>query len=218
MSGNTNSSCKPREYKNTSSSEARLYPRLYPKLYHDVKETPEVKYLKTIYKNNGDKFIINMKVDENYPELKQKYLELQKHNRISQVDSGFDLFTPRNYTIPPRSKTIIDLCVSFECFTYRGTDPLEGTSYPTGFLLYARSSISKTPLILCNSVGVIDSGYRGNVKAVVYNTSDDETVKVNSGSRLFQVVHPTLISSKYLTVLDSLTESERGSGGFGSTG
>ena len=79
-----------------------------------------------------------------------------------------------------------------------------------------RSSIAKTPLRLCNSVGLIDGGYRGEIMAVVDNIkSNDYTVEPNQ--RLFQLVAMNGSPISFEIVQD-LSESTRGEGGFGSTG
>ena len=79
-----------------------------------------------------------------------------------------------------------------------------------------RSSIAKTPLRLCNSIGLIDGGYRGEIMAAVDNIKgEDYTVEPNQ--RLFQLVamNGSPISFE---IVNDLSESSRGKGGFGSTG
>jgi dUTP pyrophosphatase len=85
---------------------------------------------------------------------------------------------------------------------------------PSAFYLYPRSSISSTPLRLANSVGIIDSGYRGEIKAC-FDSMDTYSVKKNQ--RLVQLCTPTL-EPMYVLVVNALTETARGQGGFGSTG
>ena len=82
-----------------------------------------------------------------------------------------------------------------------------------------RSSMSKTGLMLMNSVGVIDKSYRGELIAALWNTTND-TVKVAAGQRLVQIVARDMDDIKLVTVVDELpgSVSERGEGGFGSTG
>ena len=91
---------------------------------------------------------------------------------------------------------------------------------PCAFYLYPRSSTgSKTPLRLANSVGIIDSGYRGDIMAVFDNISP-QPFHVESNTRLVQICVPTL-EPIIVTVVDTLEElgkTQRGSGGFGSTG
>ena len=85
---------------------------------------------------------------------------------------------------------------------------------PIGYYLYARSSISKTGFRLANSVGIIDSGYRGNIMAYFDVIKND---KVEVYQRLVQICAPDLKAFK-VELVDSLDETERGEGGFGSTG
>lgn len=90
---------------------------------------------------------------------------------------------------------------------------------PEGWLalIIPRSSIgAKTPFRLSNSVGLIDSGYRGELGVLYDNTSDNDTF-IKQGERIAQL----LVMPSYrfkAKVVESLENSERGSGGFGSTG
>jgi dUTP pyrophosphatase len=70
--------------------------------------------------------------------------------------------------------------------------------------------------MMANSVGIIDAGYRGNIMAKVRNMNLTSPVKVNKGDKLFQICAPDLKSIK-LNIVDTLSETTRGSGGFGST-
>ena len=87
---------------------------------------------------------------------------------------------------------------------------------PEGFvgLIFPRSSIRKTDLILSNSVGVIDSGYRGEIQAT-FKRSGVYAYAV--GDRICQIMiipHPPIEFEE----ADELSDTERGDGGFGSTG
>lgn len=90
---------------------------------------------------------------------------------------------------------------------------------PEGWLAFIlpRSSIgAKTPLRLSNSVGLIDSGYRGELGVLYDNTSDEDYTIVN-GDRIAQL----LVMPSYrfqAKVVDILADSDRGEGGFGSSG
>lgn len=90
---------------------------------------------------------------------------------------------------------------------------------PEGWVAFIlpRSSIgAKTPLRLSNSAGVIDSGYRGEVRALYDNVSD-EPYQIHKGDRIAQM----LVMPSYrfkANVVDSLEDSDRGEAGFGSTG
>ena len=84
-------------------------------------------------------------------------------------------------------------------------------------LILPRSSIgAKTPLRLSNSVGLIDSGYRGEI-GVLYDNTSDEPYTINAGDRIAQL----LVMPSYRfqpKVVDILADSDRGEGGFGSSG
>ena len=93
---------------------------------------------------------------------------------------------------------------------------------PFGFvgLVFPRSSVRKYDLALTNSVGVIDSGYRGELQATFKKTSwlkQDSSTKYNVGDKGAQIMiipHPTIEFEE----ADELSDTERGDGGFGSTG
>ncbi len=88
---------------------------------------------------------------------------------------------------------------------------------PEGYvgLIYPRSSISKTPHHLRNSVGVIDSGYRGEIMIKFGGNSHPTTYDV--GDRIAQLIVMPYPLVELLEV-EELSETDRGSGGFGSTG
>ena len=146
-------------------------------------------------------------------EVKELYyddaLETSNANRESRGDAGLDLYCPGDLTIPPHETVKIDFKVQCE-----GLSDNDGIN--VCYYLYPRSSISKTPLRLANSVGIIDSGYRGNIMAVVDNISD-EPFDIQKGQRLFQICG-RFLEPINLTLVDTLSDSERGNGGFGSTG
>ncbi|KAI4838394.1 deoxyuridine 5'-triphosphate nucleotidohydrolase [Plasmodium brasilianum] len=85
----------------------------------------------------------------------------------------------------------------------------------TSFLLFPRSSISKTPLRLANSIGLIDAGYRGEIIAALDNTSNEEYV-IKKNDKLVQLVSFTGEPLSF-ELVDELDETSRGEGGFGST-
>ena len=84
-------------------------------------------------------------------------------------------------------------------------------------LLFARSGLAvKSGIALANSVGVIDSDYRGEVKVALVNNGQ-RSFTVHHGDRIAQMgFFPVYMAS--LTVADSLSDTERGEGGFGHTG
>ena len=84
------------------------------------------------------------------------------------------------------------------------------------YIVSPRSSISKTPLRMSNCIGIMDSGYRGEFKVPIDNLSDEDFV-IEKHTRLFQVTNP-MLGSIELEIVNKLSDSQRGEGGFGSTG
>lgn len=106
--------------------------------------------------------------------------------------------------------------------------PMERALIPTGIaielpednlvgLVFARSGLSlREGLAMANGVGVIDPDYRGELQVPMINLSG-QTVHIANGQRVAQlVVMPTTITD--MIEIDSLSETQRGGGGFGSTG
>ena len=84
-------------------------------------------------------------------------------------------------------------------------------------LIYARSSMgSKRGRAPANKVGVIDSDYRGQIMVALHNHSQEDQV-VNPGERVAQLIITPVFTPGFREV-DDLSETDRGSGGFGSTG
>ncbi|MDL2323804.1 dUTP diphosphatase [Ruminococcaceae bacterium OttesenSCG-928-A16] len=106
--------------------------------------------------------------------------------------------------------------------------PMQRMAVPTGLaielpnaetvaLVFARSGMAlKQGLAMANGVGVIDSDYRGEVAVLVVNLSS-KTIKINHGERIAQLVCMPVLLPQIVGV-DALSDTERGQGGFGSTG
>jgi dUTPase len=90
------------------------------------------------------------------------------------------------------------------------------TKVPVHYWLLPRSSIYKTGHMMANSVGVIDSSYRGVLKAPVVRTSSGPGFV--AGQRYFQIVAPDMGTIVEVLRVSALPDSVRGEGGFGSTG
>jgi len=180
--------------------------------------------------------VLKLFVDPNHPELLKKYLEAAKiHNDKLKndefLDAGFDLFTPSLLNDEETEGQIdfyklsnkIDFKVKmaaekFTLTTYNNDRKYERC--PTGFYLYPRSSLGKTALRLSNSVGIIDSGYRGSIIGLFDLIGEQEHFQVKQFDRLVQICAPDLCP----IVVDIVSEekdlgilTERGKGGFGST-
>ena len=138
----------------------------------------------------------------------------QMHNS-DYPDAGFDLFTPVETICSSQNVNKFNFSVS--CSARMVCE--NGKIYNTGFFMMPRSSLSGTPLRLANSVGVIDSGYRGNLIGKFDCLGLDHVVQ--QYDKLLQIVAPGMVPI-YATIVNSTDElggvTERGSGGFGSTG
>lgn len=153
--------------------------------------------------------------------IRDKYIESShKHNQqmLSKFpDAGFDLFTPISYPCAQGIVTRINFQIKcMSCIIRK-----DRTTCPTGFYMYPRSSLSKTPLMMSNSVGIIDSGYRGDLIGAFRCFSSGDDYRVIEGDRLVQICGPDLcpIVVEIVSTHEELGEqTQRGSGGFGSTG
>lgn len=118
----------------------------------------------------------------------------------------FDLYTPE------------DVCI--EGMDLGAKIPLGiAVEIPEGYvmLLMMRSSMGvHTSLRMSNAVGVIDSDYRGEISCIVDNVTTDEYV-IEQGERIAQAMIVPYPQIEFIEV-DSLSETKRGTGGFGSTG
>ncbi len=126
------------------------------------------------------------------------FAPLRAHN----TDAGLDLRTPINVTVPAGGSVVIDTGIHIEI--------------PKGFagFLKSKSGLNVNHGIV--SEGVIDSGYTGSIRAKLYNLSD-VSFDFFAGDKITQLVILPVIIPK-LELVNSLAETERGDGGFGSTG
>lgn len=121
-------------------------------------------------------------------------------------DAGIDLCSAEDVTLQPGERRLVatgiaiavpDGCVGL-------TTPRSGTA--------ARHGLS-----LVNTPGVIDAGYRGEVKLILVNTDRDAPIEIARGERVAQLLIVPVHSVEIVEV-DELPETARGEGGFGSTG
>ncbi|MEE9165915.1 MAG: dUTP diphosphatase [Candidatus Neomarinimicrobiota bacterium] len=128
----------------------------------------------------------------------------RKHGHFHPGDAGLDLFVVEQTTFLPGETKPVRFHIA--CESEKG-EP---------YLLVPRSSISKTPLRMSNSVGIVDSGYRGELIAYCDNIKNI-SYTLKPGQRLFQLVSMTGSPVEF-EIVDELSSTSRGEGGFGSTG
>ncbi|CRG96320.1 deoxyuridine 5'-triphosphate nucleotidohydrolase, putative [Plasmodium gallinaceum] len=158
--------------------------------------------------------------------LSDEVRELYKnHKTYHEGDSGLDLFIIKDEVIKAKSTTFVKLgikvvALQYKCDCYNKCcekNKKDDTKnvINTSFLLFPRSSISKTPLRLANSIGLIDAGYRGEIIAALDNISEDD-YHIKKNDKLVQLVSFTGEPLSF-ELVDELDETSRGEGGFGST-
>lgn len=121
-------------------------------------------------------------------------------------DGACDLRSDIGVVVPPLSRALVPTGISLEI--------------PSGFggFVIPRSGLAINSGITClNTPGLIDSGYRGEVKVILFNSDSKESFTVRKGDRIAQLVIVALPEIFFLRA-DELSESARGEGGFGHTG
>jgi dUTP pyrophosphatase len=150
------------------------------------------------------KYQLNIKILNK--DLNDYYEKFVNHHN---GDSGIDLITLDDISVNPLKVGTIDFSIQCEMID------LETNNY-SSYYLVPRSSISKTNLIMANSIGIIDAGYRGNLMAKVRNMNLENDEIINKNSCLFQIIAPDLKPIK-LNIVEELSNTTRNNGGFGST-
>ena len=133
------------------------------------------------------KFLIRCKTAD----IKGMY---KNHKTFHEGDSGLDLFIIQDVTIEGGETKLVGLGIQCQLESTKWYCPWVKKYH--SYLMFPRSSISKTPLRLANSVGLCDAGYTGELKAALHNT----------GKTPF-----------HLKKADTLRNTSRSDGGFGST-
>jgi dUTP pyrophosphatase len=127
-------------------------------------------------------------------------------SRAHDGDAGYDLHAAEAATIPPGERASVGTGVAIEL--------------PPGHagLVVPRSGLAaRHGMSVVNAPGLIDSGYRGEVRVLLLNTDREQAFDVEPGDRIAQLV-VVQVASAELVEADALDETARGAGGFGSTG
>lgn len=147
--------------------------------------------------------------DAAFADLYKKAADAYNRTKAEERSSGFDLFcngADQDWTYSEHATLVGQGCRAVA---------IGPTGNPVGYWLAPRSSISKTPYRLANSLGLIDPTYQGVLKAAFMGH-----VMVEPNQRLCQLVAADLVPWLDVVVVDELPTpaSLRGEGGFGSTG
>ena len=147
----------------------------------------------------------------NEGKIQIKYInESENENPVyaKEGDSGFDLRANEEGVLKPLERKLVGTGLYFEL-----PDGYELQIRPRSGLAY------KNGITVLNTPGTVDTGYRGEIKVLLINLSNEDFTW-EKGERIAQAVIAPRVSSDYgkLVEVKKITESERGSGGFGSTG
>lgn len=155
-------------------------------------------------------------IDEQFSKLSQQHtLEVEKVHEDAVTpsyaygsDSGFDLFSIEEVIIPPFGRALINTGLKL--------------GIPTGTEIQVRPKSGlalNQGLTVLNTPGTVDSGYNGEIKVIVFNTTQND-VKVPKGMKIAQAVLCPVFAGHFVNidVVDKIGEKDRGENGFGSTG
>jgi dUTP pyrophosphatase len=126
--------------------------------------------------------------------------------RAHPGDAGLDLYSIEGGHIGPGERWSLGTGIAIEI--------------PEGHagLVLPRSGLAREHgITLVNSPGLIDAGYRGEIRVLLLNTDPAETVRIEAGARIAQLVVAPVALAEPVEVAE-LSDSARGDGGFGSTG
>ena len=167
------------------------------------------KAMKSAYKTDDKHWVepINNHLKGNVTRIMFKKLSEDAKIPICKTkgDAGFDVSSSENTTIPAKKSALVSTGFAL--------------GIPLGYEAQVRPRsglAAKYMVTVLNAPGTIDAGYRGEVKVVLINHSDKDFV-INKGDRIAQLVFKR-VEECSLYEVDNLDETERGSGGFGSTG
>ena len=139
----------------------------------------------------------------NFVSIKLLDEKAKKPTKTNKTDAGFDLYSLENIVITNQSRQVIRTGISLEM-----PNNLAGLIWPRSGL-----AVKQGIDVLA---GVIDSGYRGEVLVCLYNTSK-HNVNIETGDRIAQIIFQE-VPEISIFLSESLSESTRGTDGFGSSG
>jgi dUTP pyrophosphatase len=124
------------------------------------------------------------------------------------TDSGFDLYSTEDKWIHPFDRALIPTGLHFDI--------------PSGYEIQVRSKSGlalNQGLMVLNSPGTVDQGYTGEIKIILFNTTNQK-VKIEKGQKIAQAVLCPVVSGKWIKMVekDKLDNKDRNQNGFGSTG
>ena len=127
-------------------------------------------------------------------------------SRAHPGDAGLDLVTTHDATVLPGQRVLLPTGIAI--------------ALPAGYLaaIVPRSGLAvRHGLSIVNAPGIVDAGYRGEIKVTLLNTDPDAAYDIAAGDRIAQLIVMPVTRARFVPVTE-LSDSVRGEGGFGSTG
>ena len=131
-------------------------------------------------------------------------LPLPSYQRVG--DAGLDLYAAQDATIPAGARVVLGTGIAVAI--------PEGYA---GFVTPRSGLAARLGMSIVNTPGVVDSGYRGEIKVILINHDTVDVIEVRRGDRIAQMLVVAVVAAELVEV-DELPSSERGEGGHGSTG
>ena len=156
------------------------------------------------YFNNSMKESVDMKVTLQYTNESEN----KEPEYAYESDSGFDLRSTEEVWIQANDRKLIPTGLRFDI--------------PDGYEIQVRSKSGlalKQGLMVLNSPGTVDSGYQGEIKVILFNTTT-ERIKIEKGQKIAQAVVCPVLNGKWVNLIkvQEIGEKDRNDKGFGSTG
>ena len=150
--------------------------------------------------------------EDNHPKMTLEFIKIHA-DAVSPsynypTDSGFDLHSTESIGVPPLSRMLVGTGLKFNI-----KDGFEMQVRPKSGLAL------KQGLTVLNTPGTVDSGYDGEVKVILYNSSQD-TVYIQKGQKIAQACICPVVNGRWIQTKEvtEISGKDRGENGFGSTG
>ena len=146
-----------------------------------------------------------------FEKIPLKYINDSENNNPEyayESDSGFDLRSTEDIWVQSNDRKLIPTGLRFDI--------------PDGYEIQVRSKSGlalNQGLMVLNSPGTVDSGYQGEIKVIIFNTTKDR-IKIEKGQKIAQAVICPVLNGKWVNLIkvESIQEKDRNNNGFGSTG
>ena len=169
----------------------------------------EMNYEEIINKYNLDLAGLEKEMEDYHPTMRLEFSSKKYDpNFAYPTDSGMDLYSMESLTIEPFGRVLVPTGVHFDV--------------PENYEIQIRSKSGlaiNQGLMVLNSPGTIDCGYTGEVKIVLFNSSQ-EPFQVDRGMKIAQAVYAHCMNGKWVELeeVDEIENKDRNENGFGSTG